>query len=123
MDNSYIKKYLVLLVLWSGFVYLTIELVYVIYLMLPIQIFLGLLSSKFIAQKNLIKILALITIVIPISAIATYIPDSSNGLILVYFWYSSLAFVAGIAIWAIFVKIKNLTRRSSGTREKASRAP
>jgi len=57
-------------------------------------------------------------VVIPINAIAPFIPDTTNGLVLVYAWYSSVAFIVGIVIWAIYVKIKSLTSHSSGTTKK-----
>jgi len=118
MEYSYLKKLLLLAIAWNSFVYLSMELVYVIYIMQPIQLFLGVLCSALIAKNNQARLLTLSTVIIPINSIAPFLPDTSNGLVLVYSWYSSIAFEIGIVIWAIFVKIKSLTSHSSRTTKK-----
>ena len=111
MHISYIKKYLILLILWNFFIYVSVDLVYGIYGMLPLQAAIGILAGKVIARRNQKQILLLSTIVAPVSVLAIYLPDSSNGLVLLYSWYSAIGFLVGVGIWSIFVKFKSLTKQ------------
>ena len=113
MDNSYIKSYLATLLLWNCFIYLTFPLVYALPVMLVMQLIIGILCGKFISKSNYMHLLMLITIVIPINVAASFIPDPTNGLMLVYCWYSSLVYMLGLIIWASYNKIKSLTKKST----------
>jgi len=113
MDNSHIKSYLILLALWNGATYLTLPLVYILPVALIAQIIIGIACGKFIAKYSYIHMFLLTTIVTPINIMAPFIPDPTNGLVLVYCWYSSAIYILGLFIWGVYRKIKSLTIHSS----------